>query len=453
MTDDLQRSAHELAADIARKALSPVELIAATLARIEADNARLNAICARLDAQAMAAAHAAEAAVMAGDPIGPLHGVPVVIKEITPMAGIRCTYASVVYADHFADSDALVVARLKAAGAIIVGRSNASEFGAGAHTVNPLFGATCNPHDVKRTAGGSTGGGAVALQAGMAALAEGTDLGGSLRIPAAFCGVCGLRPTPGRVPVVPSPQPWDDLNTEGPMARNCTDLALMLDVLSGAAPSAPLSAGRAASACFSRLPDARALRLAYAPDPSGLGCDQTIGTSCAAAAASLGATPIALDLSPLRQAFLTLRGLWMLREHHQRLHLRDQFGPNLRGNIEHGLSLSARDIAEAEAVRADALDRLVRVFEDVDVLLCPTTAVSPFPIDWNHPQTINGQPLGHYIEWAAPTYVFSALGVPALSVPCGVDDDGLPVGLQIVARPWCEADALAVGVWLETLTT
>jgi len=242
MADDLnRRPAAELARLIRSKAVSPVEVLGAHLDAIARINPAVNAICTLAAESATAAARQAEDAVMRGDPLGPLHGIPVGIKDVTPTAGIRTTYGSRLYADHVPTEDAAVVASLKAAGAVVLCKTNTPEFAAGANTVNALFGATRNPRNLALTVGGSTGGGAAALACGMIALAEGTDFGGSLRVPAAFCGVVGLRPTPGLVPAHPVSLPWDFGRTHGPMGRTVEDVALMLDAIVGPSAVSPIS--------------------------------------------------------------------------------------------------------------------------------------------------------------------------------------------------------------------
>src|SRR5438552_2514182 len=250
------------------KKLSPVEVMRAVLARIDAVNPLLNAYCTVAGESALRAARAAERAILKRRPLGPLHGVPVSIKDLTETKGIRTTWGSKIFEHHVATEDALVLERLKAAGAIVVGKTNTPEFGSGANTYNAVFGATRNPWNPKLTCGGSTGGGAVALATGMGPLAQGSDLGGSLRIPAAFCGVVGLRPSPGLVPGYPVPVAWDSYSVAGPMARTVGDLALMLSVIAGPDPRAPISYpvdSRTFTAAV-RRPTLRGARIAWSPD-------------------------------------------------------------------------------------------------------------------------------------------------------------------------------------------
>src|SRR5205807_4471368 len=291
MTDNPSRkTAVELASLIATSTVSPVEVLDAHLATIARVNPKLNAIVTLVANTAREQAKDAEAAVMRGDKLGALHGLPVVIKDITPTAGIRTTFGSPLFKDHVPTEDAEVVRRLKAAGAIVLGKTNTPEFGAGANTVNKVFGATRNPWNTALSASGSTGGGAAALAARMAPLAEGTDFGGSLRTPAAFCGVIGLRTTAGLVPKHPAAMPWHDQSVAGPMARSAEDCALLLDAMTGLSGKSPLSTHapwKSARDAVAKARSLRGLRLAYAPDIAGIGVDEEIERICRTAARDL----------------------------------------------------------------------------------------------------------------------------------------------------------------------
>ncbi len=449
--------ATELARLVRGRAVSPVEAVEACLGRVERYNGVVNAVVT-LNERALDDARDVERRLARGEPVGPLAGLPVGIKDVTPVAGLRTTYGSPLYKDHVPTEDALVVERLRAAGAIILGKTNCPEFAAGGNTFNEVFGRTRNPWDPTKSAGGSTGGGAAALATGMIALAEGTDLGGSLRIPASFCGVVGLRPSVGLVPTHPADWVWDTLQVTGPMARTAGDVALMLQAIAGASPFAPLgqpTAGRN----FVAAVEAGArpgLRLAYCPDIAGIGVDPGIEALCRAAAfglADAGATveEIALDLAPARPAFLALRGLWFVSWMSQRLDRIDEFGANVRKNTRAGLETAARDLGAAQHVRGELWHRFRTLFERFDHLLTPCMAVPPFPVEQNFPDTIAGRKMETYVDWIAPTFVLSLTGLPVCSVPCGLDQDGLPVGLQIVGRPLGEAAVLALAHTLERL--
>jgi amidase len=285
----------------------------------------------------------------------------------------------------------------------------------------------------------------------MIALAEGTDLGGSLRIPAAVCGVVGLRPSPGLVPTWPSEFLWDTLQVTGPMARRAEDVALALQAMAGPGPRSPLAqpvAGRDFVAATERA-DWRGRRVAYTPDLARIGVDPGIESVCRAAAFELGQAGAAveetdLDLEYGKRCFLALRGYWMVAQQHPRLDRLERFGENLRGNVEAGLRRSVLELAEAEGLRSRLWQDLMRIFERADALLTPCVAVPPFPVTQNYPDSIAGRPMKTYVDWIAPTFVLSLAGLPVASVPAGLDSEGLPVGLQIVGPPQGEEIVLAL---------
>ncbi|MDP1570538.1 MAG: amidase [Vicinamibacterales bacterium] len=438
--------------------LSAVEVVEATLARVTERNPALNAVVT-LNPRALDEARAVDAARARGGAPGVLCGLPVGIKDITPVAGLRTTYGSAVYADHVATEDALVVTRLREAGAVILGKTNCPEFAAGGNTFNDVFGRTRNPWDPSKSAGGSTGGGAAALAAGMIALAEGTDLGGSLRIPASFCGVVGIRPSVGLVPTVPTDWLWDTLQVTGPMARTAADVALALQVMAGPSARTPITAPFAGrdlpAAVAAGLP--RGTRVRYAADPARIGVDVELEGICRRAAFGLEASghlveEIDLDLAFARPAFLALRGLWFVAQMHPRFAHRERFGANVAGNITRGLETPLEAVGAAEQAR----NRLWRICEDLfahtDLIVTPTMAVPPFPVEQNYPETIAGTPMETYIDWIAPTFIWSLTGLPVASVPCGRDARGLPVGLQIIGPPMGEERVLALAGAIETLS-
>jgi amidase len=455
MEDLADRSACELARLVAGREVSPVEVLEACLARVERYNPLINAVVT-LNPRARDDARALERRGAQGGEGGPLAGVPVGIKDVTPVAGLRTTFGSPVYRDHVPTEDALVVQRLRAAGAIILGKTNCPEFAAGGNTFNEVFGRTRNPWDPTRSAGGSTGGGAAGLVTGMIALAEGTDLGGSLRIPASFCGVVGLRPSVGLVPTYPADWLWDTMQVEGPVARTAEDVALMLQAVSGPSPLSPLAQprdGRDFVAAVARgIP--KGLRVAYCRDIAGIGVDTAIEGVCSHAARGLeeaGATveEIALDLTFGREAFLALRGLWFVAQMYPRLDQLERFGKNVAGNIRAGLGTTTQDLGAAEQARTRIWRMFREVFGKFDHLITPCMAVPPFPVEQNYPETVAGRKMETYVDWIAPTFVLSLTGLPVASVPCGLDPDGLPVGLQIVGRPQGEEAVLALAAQLQ----
>jgi amidase len=454
-TDIADLSASDLRRLIGRRELSPVEVVEAALARVERFNPVIHGVVT-LNERALDDARALAREADRGN-LGPLCGLPVGIKDVTPVAGLRTTYGSPLYADHVPAEDALVVQRLRAAGAVIIGKTNCPEFAAGGNTFNDVFGRTRNPWNPERSAGGSTGGGAAALATGMIALAEGTDLGGSLRIPASFCGLVGLRPSPGLVPTWPSDWLWDTLQVTGPIARTAEDVGLMLDAVAGPSPLVPLSqpvAGR-------RFADAaaagirRGLRLAYCPDLIGIGVDDDVERICRAAAFGLrraGAVveEVALDLGEGRDAFLALRGLWFVNQMYPRLERLDRFGPNVAGNIRAGLETTSAQIGAAEHVRARVRTAVMELLARHDHLLTPAMAVPPFPVEQNYPETVAGKKMATYVDWIAPTFVLSLAGLPVAVAPCGLDREGLPVGLQLVGGPFGEEAVLALAGAVQT---
>lgn len=450
MEDLADRSASELAGLVRSREISPVEVMEDCLARVERFNPAVNALVT-LNPRALDEADELERRLVRGEEVGLLAGLPVGIKDVTPVAGLRTTYGSTLYRDHVPTEDALVVQRLRAAGALILGKTNCPEFAAGGATFNDVFGRTRNPWDPTRTAGGSTGGGAAGLVTGMIALAEGTDLGGSLRIPASFCGVVGLRPSVGLVPTYPADWLWDTLQVEGSVARTAEDVALMLQAISGPSPMSPLAQprdGRNFVATVARgvPPD---LRVAYCSDVAKIGIDAEIERVCGNAVRGLreiGVTveEIELDLSFARKPFLALRGLWFVAQMFPRLDKVDRFGSNVAGNIRSGLATTTLDLGAAEAARTRIWHMFRELFRTFDHLITPCMAVPPFPVEQNYPEVVAGKKMETYVDWIAPTFVLSLTGLPVASVPCGLDPEGLPVGLQIVGRPQGEEAVLAL---------
>jgi amidase len=442
--------AAELARRVRARELSPVEVLDACLERVEALNPAINAVVT-LDPGARDAAHALERRIAAGEDPGLLAGVPVGIKDVTQVGGVRTTFGSPLFAEHVPDDDALVVRRLRAAGAVVLGKTNCPEFAAGGNTFNEVFGRTRNPWNPERSAGGSTGGGAAGLATGMIALAEGTDLGGSLRIPASFCGVVGLRPSVGLVPTVPSDYAWDTLQVTGPMGRTAEDVALMLQAVAGPSPEAPLAQpveGRDFVAAARRA-DAAGLRVAYCRDIAGIGIDEGVERVCREAAFALEAVgaaveEIELDLAYGRKAFLALRGLWFVSMLYPHLSKLEEFGPNVANNLRAGLKTSVEELGAAEAARKRMREQFASFFRGYDLLLTPTMAVSPFPVVENYPRTVGGREMETYVDWIAPTYVLSLTGLPVGSVPAGLDAEGMPCGLQVVGRPFGEEAVLGL---------
>jgi amidase len=450
-------SAAELRRLVATRAVSAAQVVAACLERVEALNPTLNAVVT-LNPHAVEDAKKLDARLAKGEEPGPLCGLPVGIKDVTPVAGLRTTFGSPIYSDYVPKEDALVVRRLRHAGAVILGKTNCPEFAAGANTFNEVFGRTRNPWDPSKSAGGSTGGGAAALASGMIALAEGTDLGGSLRTPASFCGIVGLRPSVGLVPTHPTDWVWDDLQVTGPMARTAEDVAVMLQAVAGPSEFSPLSQPIDGRDFVSAVQAGAGpgLRIAYCPDIAGIGVDPDIERVCRNAAFALrdaGAAvqEIELDFSRARSEFLPVRGLWFVTQMLARLDMQDRFGPNVANNVRFGLDVTSKELAAAESYRGQLWHRFREFFNQYDHLLTPCMAVPPFPVEQNYPDSIAGKPMKTYIDWIAPTFVLSLTGLPVASVPAGLDSGRMPVGLQIVGRQFGEEAVLALAAQIQRL--
>jgi amidase len=451
-------SATELGRLYRARKVSPQDVMQAVLAQIERVNPALNAYVTVARESALRAARSATNALERASRLPPLHGIPVSIKDLTPTKGIRTTWGSKIFEHHVPDEDALIVQRLKAAGAIVVGKTNTPEFGAGANTFNAVFGATRNPWNPALTCGGSSGGAAVALATGMGPIAQGSDLGGSLRIPAAFCGVVGFRTTPGLVPAYPRELAWDSLSVYGPMARSVADVALMLSVIAGPDDRAPISYAVNTQEFLRavRAPSVKGWRVAWTPDLNGLipvdAEVRRVAGEAIRAFRSLGAKVEAAspDFRDVNEIVLATRGLSMVAHHADKLpRWREQMQKGLVWNIEQGLRLTPEEIGRAEWLRTDLWHRVRTFMETRDLLILPTVAVPPFPVEEPYPTEINGKALENYIQWFFLTYGITLTGLPAISVPCGFTRDGLPVGLQIVGRRRQEAAVLCAAAAYE----
>jgi amidase len=443
----------------ARK-VSPLEVMQAVLARIDAVNPQVNAVVTLAREAALRDARRATGALRRSGALPPLFGVPVGIKDVTVTRGIRTTFGSKLFDSHVPDEDALVVERLRRAGAIVIGKTNTPEFAFGPNTVNQVFGATRNPWNLALTAGGSSGGSAAALATGMCPLAEGTDLGGSLRGPASHCGVVGFRTTPGLIPRHPSVLAWDTYSVEGPMARTVADTALMLSVMAGADDRAPLSydVDPRAFGQATRAPSVKGWRVAWTSDLGGLSeiddqvravFEPAVSVFKAAGARLEAACP---DLSDVPEIVRLTRGLLMVARHADKLPThRAVLQPGLVENTEQGLALSAVEVARGELLRTRQWHRVREFLADRDLLITPTSATPPFPVDQPHALEINGRPVGKMLQRSYLTYAFSVLGLPAISIPCGFTSQGLPVGLQIVGRRHGEAAVLRAAAAFEAI--
>jgi amidase len=434
-------SAVEMARLIREGELSAVELTAAHLERIGRINPKLNAIVTLLPEQAMAAALAADQARARGHFLGLLHGLPVVHKDLQPTKGIRTTFGSPIYRDFVPDIDALLVERARSAGAILLGKSNTPEFGAGSQTFNAVFGATLNPWDTSKTCGGSSGGSAVALATGMTALADGSDLGGSLRNPAAFCGVVGLRTSPGRVPAWPVSTTWSPLSVEGPMGRTVMDLALYLAAIAGPDARAPLSISEPGARFAKPLGrDFRSVRIAWWTSLDGIAVESEVRTIVNAQRSVFEAFGCIVeeaepDWSGVDSSFRTLRQLerlihlQALRKAHPAA-LKD----TILAELDAAERLSPDEIGAALQRQTQIYERMRCFMQRYEYFVLPVTQVLPFDVRQPYPREIEGQPMSTYIDWMKSCYYISMTAAPAISVPCGFTASALPVGLQIVAR-------------------
>ncbi|MFG1924900.1 amidase [Cryptosporangium sp. NPDC048952] len=449
--------ATELADRLRRRDVSAREVVTAHLDRIERVNPTINAIVT-LDAEgALAAAAAADDALANGALTGPLHGLPIAFKDTHDTAGMRTTYGSPLFTDHVPTTNTLIVQRILDAGAIRTGKTNVPEFAAGSHTFNTLFGVTGNPYDPSRSAGGSSGGAAAALAAGLQPIADGSDMGGSLRNPASFCNVVGFRPTPGRVPTFPSDDPWDTLGTSGPMARTVADVALLLSVIAGPDARSPIALPETSF----RAPldgDISGLRIAWSPDLGGLPLDKDVRAVLSAAPdvfTALGcsveeATP---DLSDADFVFRTLRANAFETAYGATFDEQpEKFKPALAWNISQGRKLSRGDVGRARTAWARLYTAAAAFWDTYDVLIAPVSEVPPFPADWEYPHAVDGIEQHSYLDWMRSAYHVTVLGAPAISVPAGFTPAGLPVGLQVVTRPRSDLRTLQVAAAFEAAT-
>ncbi|WP_337998223.1 amidase [Oleispirillum naphthae] len=456
-----RRPAAEILADIRSGRVSARETMEAHLACIAAWNPAVNAIVTLVAEDALRAAAAADAAQARGEPLGPLHGLPVAHKDSFSTKGLRTTFGSRVFADNVPACDSIVVERQRRAGAVTVGKTNLPEFGAGSQTFNALFGATRNPYDLGKTPGGSSGGSAAALACGMVALADGSDMGGSLRNPASFCNVVGLRPAVGRVPQWPAADPFGGLTVAGPMGRTVTDVALLLSVLAGEDPRDPVSLpGDGAAFAQSLERGFRGCRIAFSEDLGlPVAADVRAATrACVPVFEDIGciveaATP---DFRGAAESFQALRGLAFASGYGGLL-------PRCRGvlkdtvvwNIEYGQTLTGSDVAAAGLARAALVQRMRSFMETHEFLVAPVSQVAPFPVEEEYIRNIEGVDMPTYIDWMRSAFYISLSGHPAISVPFGFTPEGLPVGIQIVGRHRDEIGVLrlayaverAVGAW------
>jgi len=465
-TDSLtDMPATELRNLLLSREISARELLDAHLRRIERTNPRVNAIVTLVADEATAAATAADNALARGEQVGHLHGLPVACKDLQETRGIRTTFGSTRYADNVPGHDALIVSRLRDAGAIMIGKTNTPEFGAGSQTYNALFGVTRNPYDLTRTAGGSSGGAAAALAARMIPLATGSDMGGSLRNPASFCNVVGLRPSAGLVPSWPSAAGWSTLGVDGPMARTVGDVVLLLGAIAGYDDRSPIARPGDGSVFRDALDDGsmlgdpsvlRGLRVGWSRHPDGIpvaaevsGVLETEGRTLLE---RLGACVVddEPDLRGADDAFRTIRA-WLFAGllGAEVTDGRTVANPDVAWNIEQGRLVTSADLMRAERHRTEVYHLLRTCFERHDVLALPTVQVVPFSADVHWPRDIDGVAQQTYLDWMRSCYLISVTGLPAISIPCGFTPGGLPVGLQLVGPPAGDLKLLRIAAAIE----
>ena len=458
MKEFYRLSATEAVALLKKREVSPLELVEASIARIEATDGKLNAMVTRCYERAREHARRIMREQNASRAAGFLHGLPIAAKDNLAVAGVRSTSGSQIYADHIPAESDLVVQRLEANGAIIMGKSNMPEFAAGGNSFNEVFGATRNPWDVRTTPGGSSGGSAAALAAGQVWLATGGDFGGSIRHPASFSSVTGLRPSPGMVAKIQK-QPFNPLSVEGPMGRTVSDVALMFDAEAGFDPQDPLSqVGPHPSYSASARAPRKPLRVAYSAD---LGVapviDAEVGAICREAAAKIAADGIVVDekhpdVAAAPQAFLTLRGGVYIARHGGWLErYRDVLKPEIVQNTEFGLKLSARELVSAEVAQGDIARRVASFMQHYDALICPTVLCPPFDVSQRYPEQLNGVRFEGYMGWLVLTFAVTVTACPVMALPVGFTRAGLPVGVQVIGKPRGEAALFSVAAYLEHL--
>lgn len=444
MNDLVFQSAKKLSRLIRTRKLSAVEVMKAHIAQIERVNPKVNAIVTFLPEAALKEARKVDAK-LARDPskVGPLAGLPIAYKDMVVTKGIRTTFGSPIYKDNVPDSDHVLVERLKAAGAITIGKTNTPEFAAGSQTFNKVFGATPNPYDLTKTCGGSSGGAAVSVACGMLPFADGSDLGASLRNPGNFCNVVGFRPTPGRTPYYPTGDAWATLSVIGPLARSVEDTAFLFSAMAGPDLRSPISITEPGSTFARPLKrNFKKVRVAWSKTLGGLPVDKRVTAVLEKQRKvfeSLGcivdeAEP---DLSGADEAFHVLRAVGFVQKYAGLLKTdRDQLKDTVVWNIEEGMKLDGPRIARAMALRSDVYRRMREFMDRYEFLLLPVNQVVPFPVTQAYIDEINGVKLGNYIDWMKTCYYITVTSHPAISVPAGFTGDtpALPVGLQIVGR-------------------
>lgn len=438
MTEPCDLTAVEARSRIRDGSLKVSELLESCIQRIEARNPEVNAVVATCFDTARVQAAEMDMTRLSTTELPPLFGLPVLVKDLIETKDLCTTYGSLCFEGYIPKEDAGIVEKLRHAGAIILGKTNTPEFGAGANTFNKVYGATRNPYDPALTCGGSSGGSAVALACGMAPLAIGSDFGGSLRIPASFCGIVGMRPTPGRVPCTSLAVGHSPLWTEGPMARNVADAALCMNIIEGFVASDPRSAPLVEKTALDPVRLSK-MHVGFSADLGLAELDDNIRVIFESRVSQLASafakqTRISPQLSDAPEVFRIIRvmdvfaGTYDLPELHS-----DKLGDNIKVNLAQADDISLAEAARATAAHTTMLKEFQKLFETYDLLICPATAVSPFPVEQPYPPELNGKPLDGYVAWYAVTWALSLVSCPIVTVPCGLDHKGMPFGIQIIA--------------------
>lgn len=449
-------SAIELRTEIGSKTISPLEVLDAFIEQMQSVNPGVNALCATDFDRARDFARQAETAVMKGEALGVLHGLPIGIKDLTETAGLLTTFGNTGFTNHIPKHDNSLVTRLKSAGAIIAAKTNTPDMGAGANTRNFVWGATGNPFNTKLNAGGSSGGSAAALATDMLPLCTGSDVGGSLRIPAAYCGVAGIRPSPGMIPQSGRKLGWSVLNVVGPMARNIRDMALMYSACIGDEPMDPLAFPNNAKVIWPQAAiDLSQLRVGFTADFDCCAVDPMIKRVFESRIKAISefvkvCEPVSFDLGDPHRAFDVMRAEGFLAQ------MGEQFAkdpnalsPNVRANMEIAQQMTLAHRAWAHLEQTKIMQAFAQKMQQYDVILSPVTPVSPFPWQTLYAETINGQKMRNYYEWLSLTYVVTLATNPALSLPSGVDEAGMPFGIQVIGKLYQDGRLLAIGSALE----
>jgi amidase len=456
MNEPCELGAWEARELIAARKLSPVELVQSCIRQIETYNPGINAVVTTAFERALQEARTAEKAVLAGTALGPLHGLPVAVKDSHATEGVRTTYGSPHFKDHVPGSDEHSVQGVRDAGGIVLGKTNIPELSIGGNTVNRLFGATGNPFDPQKTCGGSSGGSAAALAAHMAPLATGSDTGGSLRLPAAFCGVVAHRPSAGVVPHPTRTMTQTYYGTQGPMARSARDAALLLSAMARRSTRDPM-AYPLDTGGFERLPevDLGKLRVAVTGDLGGVPVSNNVRRTFEKRVGRMQGLFAACDwvdpgLGAAMDVFWKLRSIVFIAQYSRDIGSYDaDFNPNIRSNYEAALKMDLKEVAEAHRTQMELYQKVQDVLASYDAIVCPTVSVSPFPWRNLFPEDIDGMPSGTYVGWVGMTSALTVVGNPITSIPCGRDELDMPFGIQVVGQNFEDRRTLAIASAME----